>query len=164
MNQFFEATFLLSFIFIGLIVYYTIKNRRSRLKRHQEGDLLFAKIYEDEKVYIRNRLKSLLADLQEGKIHWLLIYSRLFPEDQVQITYSLLDQEINLVQRSRSLSNNEKEYLKHLGVNKYCTQADKIILSTELNSKIITDLIYFLFENICNQHKAHNIKINISGE
>jgi hypothetical protein len=164
MNQFFEATFLLSVIFIGLIVYYTIKNRRSRLKKHQAGELLFAKIYEDEKVYIRNRLKALLAGLQEGKIRWLLIYSRLFPEDQIQITYSRLEQAVNLVQRSRSLGDNEREYLRHLGVNKYCTQTDKIILSTELNSKIITDLIYFLFENICKQHKTHNIKINISGE
>jgi hypothetical protein len=164
MNQFFKATFLLSVLFIGLILYYTIKNRRSRSKKHQDGDLLFAKIYEDEKVYIRNRLKSLLADLQGGKIRWLLIYSRLFPGDQIQITYSLPDQEVTLVQHNRSLSANEGEYLRHLGVNKYCTQADKIILSTALNSKIITDLIYFLLENICKQQKAHNIKINISGE
>jgi hypothetical protein len=164
MNQFFKAIFLLSVLFISLMLYYTIKNILSRSRKQRDGDLLFAKIYEDEKTYIRNRLKSLLVELQEGKIRWLLIYSRLFPEDQIQITYSLPDQEVNLVQRSRNLNNGEKEYLRHLGINKYCTQADKIILSTALNSKIITDLIYYLFENICNQQKAHNIKINVSGE
>ncbi len=164
MKQFFKAIFLLAVLFVGLILYYTIKNIRSRFKRQQNGDLLFKKIYEDEKVYLRNKLKSLLIDLQEGKIRWLLVYSRLFPEDQIQITYSLVDQEVNLVQHSRYLSDSEKEYLKHLGVNKYCTQASKIILSTTLNSKIVTDLIYFLFENIYNQQKVHNIKINISGE
>jgi hypothetical protein len=164
MNQFFKAIFLLSVLFISLMLYYTIKNILSRSRKQRDGDLLFAKIYEDEKTYIRNRLKSLLVELQEGKIRWLLIYSRLFPEDQIQITYSLPDQEVNLVQRGRYLSNGEKEYLRHLGINKYCTRADKIILSTALNSKIITDLIYYLFENICNQQKAHNIKINISGE
>jgi len=125
---------------------------------------VFDKIYEDEKVYVRNRLKMLLADLQAGRIRWLLIYSRLYPGDRIQITYSSLQRELNLIQYSRDLSGDEKEFLRQLGANKCSAQRGKIILSTPLNSKIVADLIYFLFENIYNHHKVHNIKINFSGE
>jgi hypothetical protein len=165
MTQFFKAIFLLTILFIGLLLYYTIKNIRYKFKKRRSGNLLFNKIYEDEKAYIRNRMKSLLADLQEGKIRWLLISSRLFPENQIQITYTEIEREVTIIQHGRNLRGDEQDYLRRqLGVNKYCTQPGKIILSTTLNSKIVTDLIYFLFENIYNQQKVHNIKINISGE
>jgi len=164
MKQFFNAILWLSVLFIGLMLYYTLKFSYVRSRKYRHGKVLFARIYDDEKEYLHNRLKSLLFDLQQGKIRWLLIYSRLFPEDQIELTYSQPDQEVNLIQRNRLLSENERAYLRHLGVNKYCTQTDKIILSTAPNSKIITDLIYFLLENICKQQRARNIRINISGE
>jgi hypothetical protein len=164
MKQFFKTIFILTILFVGLILYYALKNFWFRLRSQRTGNRLFGKIYEDEKAYFRNKLKTLLVNLAEGKIRWLLVYSRLFPEDRIQITYSVIDREVHLVQYSRDLKDEEQEYLRFLGVTRYHMEQGKIILSATLNSKIITDLVYFLFENIYNQGKVHNLKINISGE
>jgi hypothetical protein len=100
MNQFFKAVGLLSLLFIGLLFYYTLKNFWSRSRKRRSGGLLFSKMYEDEKSYQRNKLKSYLAGMAEGKIRWLLIFSRLFPEDRIQVTYSVPEQGVNLIQHS----------------------------------------------------------------
>jgi len=164
MNQFFNAVIILSILFLGLIVYYVAKNYVFKLRREHRGTLLFDKIYQDEKTYFRNRLKLLLLDLATGKIQWLLVYSRLFPEDRIQITYSSIEQAVQMVQYSRGLNVAEQEYLHYLGVNRYRREQGRIILLAASNSKIITDLVYFMLEKIYNQKKTHNLKINISGE
>ena len=163
MDQFFKVIFILTLIFVSLMVYYILKNIWSGWNKKRTADQVFKKIYEDEKTYIRNQLKNLLDDLKEGKIQWLLIFSRLFPEDQIQITFSILDSEINIAQRGRYLSEDELEHIRHLGITKYSTGHSGIVFSTVLNSKIITDLIYFLLETVLNQTKAHNLKIKVSG-
>lgn len=163
MNQFFKAIFILTLLFAGLMVYYIIKNLWSGQRKKQDGDLVFTKIYEDEKVYVRNQLKILLEELREGQIQWLLIFSRLFPEDQIQITYSTLDCEIKILQRGRLLTNEEQEYVRNLGITSYTTGHSGILLSMVPNSKIITDLVYFMLEKVLNQTRAHNIKIKVSG-
>jgi hypothetical protein len=164
MNQLFKAIYILSVIFIGLLLYYVVKNFWSNSADRRKGRLLFGKIYEDEKIYFRGQIKILLADLARGQVRWLLVYSRLYPEQRIQITYSTLSREVNLMQYCRALNDREQEHLRYLGMNTYHKEREQVILSATHNSKIITDLVYFLLENIYNQHKAHNLKINRSGE
>jgi hypothetical protein len=163
MNQFFTAIFVLTLLFAGLMVYYILKSYSTGRKKKQEGEQVFTKIYEDEKIYVRNRLKKLLEEMREERILWLLIFSNLFPEDQIQITYSTLDGEIKILQHSRSLTDEEQERLRNLGNSSYTLHHGGTLLSTVPNSKIITDLVYFILEKVFNQVRAHNIKIKVSG-
>jgi hypothetical protein len=54
--------------------------------------------------------------------------------------------------------------LSDMGVGGYTTIDEINTISVPLNAKIITDVVYFIFEEIYNLTPAKNLKVLISGE
>ena len=58
----------------------------------------------------------------------------------------------------------EGKLLNNLGAESYHILNEINVTSAPLNSKIITDIIYFIFEDILNNKPVQNLKILTSGE
>jgi hypothetical protein len=94
---------------------------------------------------------------------WILISSRLYPQIKVEITINLGESNLNIKTRLRRLRQAELAILKELGII-YSEYKDEInIIIVPVNSKIVTDIIYFCLEKIGGQGKARNIKISTPG-
>jgi len=164
MRSFFTAIFFIGLSGLVLILYYGLKfiiNRRS-VKNREEN--IKKKLYEDEKTFFREYLKTLLPKLKKGEIQWLLIFSRLFPDNKIEITYNAAKKAIHVFNRGRQILPGEEEKIMNFGANSYMREDEAHLVRTPLNSKIISDIIYYLFEIIHGQEKAVNLKIKTSGE
>ena len=53
--------------------------------------------------------------------------------------------------------------LKNLGLQTYDIKNDLFCVNVLLNSKIVTDVVYFVLEQVSKQTYAHNIKVVTSG-
>ena len=163
MKNFFTAIVLIPIAGLTFAGYYLIRNiARTRLSRTIE-ERIKIKSYEDEKYYLKDFLRSSMLNLKAGYFSWVLVYSRLYPLHKAQVTFISLNQEIQILNRGRNLVNEEKRQVMKLGANSYERKGDKHIIHTPINSKIITDIIYYLFEVIYDQKRTLNLKIVISG-
>ncbi len=163
MTNFFTVIVIIAVSIFIIIIYYTSKNLYYRYKQRILKSKIQKKRYEDEKKYIRYYLKSLLSDLESGKLRWILISSRLYPEAKLELIYNSIDKTIQIKHRIRNVSSEELNMLKNLGLQTYNIKSDLFYFNVSLNSKIVTDIVYFVLEQVSKQTYAHNIKVVTSG-
>ncbi len=163
MNNFFTVIVIIAVSIFIFVIYYTSKNLYYRYKQRILKSRIQKKRYEDEKKYIRYYLKSLLSDLESGKLRWILISSRLYPEVKLELIYNSIDKTIQKQHRIRNVSSEELNMLKNLGLQTYDIKNDLFCFNVLLNSKIVTDIVYFVLEQVSGQTYAHNIKVVASG-
>ena len=163
MTNFFTVIVIIAVSIFIFIIYYTSKNLYYRYKQRILKSKIQKKRYEDEKKYIRYYLKSLLSDLESGKLRWILISSRLYPEVKLELIYNSIDKTIQIQHRIRNVSSEELNMLKNLGLQTYDIKNDLFCFNVLLNSKIVTDIVYFVLEQVSKQTYAHNIKVVTSG-
>ncbi|MCK4754893.1 MAG: hypothetical protein KAS58_06645 [Calditrichia bacterium] len=163
MNNFFTVIVIIAVSIFIFVIYYTSKNLYYRYKQRILKSRIQKKRYEDEKKYIRYYLKSLLSDLESGKLRWILISSRLYPEVKLELIYNSIDKTIQIQHRIRNVSSEELNMLKNLGLQTYDIKNDLFCFNVLLNSKIVTDIVYFVLEQVSKQTYAHNIKVVTSG-
>jgi hypothetical protein len=163
MNNFFTVIVIIAVSIFIFVIYYTSKNLYYRYKQRILKSKIQKKRYEDEKKYIRYYLKSLLSDLESGKLRWILISSRLYPEVKLELIYNSIDKTIQIQHRIRNVSSEELHMLKNLGLQTYDIKNDLFCVNVLLNSKIVTDVVYFVLEQVSKQTYAHNIKVVTSG-
>ena len=143
MKNFFSAIVLIAAGIIIFSIYYASKNLYFRYKERIIKSEIQKKRYEDEKKYIRNYIKSLLFDLESGKRSWIIISSRLNPEAKLELIYNSMNESIQIQHRIRNVSRDEFGILKNLGLRTYDINNDLFSMNVSLNSKIVTDIIYF---------------------
>jgi hypothetical protein len=163
MKNFFTVILILAVSIFIFAIYYTSKSLYIRYKLRSLNSEIQKKRYEDEKKYIRNYIRKLLNDLKSGKLRWILISSRLYPESKLELIYNSFKKNIQIQHRIRNISSEELKALKNLGLKDYKINNDLYCIDVSLNSKIVTDIIYFIFERLNGQKNAHNIKIVTSG-
>jgi hypothetical protein len=149
-------------IFI-FVIYYTSKSLYFRYKERVIKAEIQKKRYEDEKKYIRFYIRSLLKDLESGRLSWILVSSRLYPEIKLELIYNSLNKFIQIQHRIRDISKEEYRVLKNLGLQRYDINNNLFCIYVSLNSKIVTDIVYFILEQISEQRNAQNIKVVTSG-
>ncbi|MCK4559212.1 MAG: hypothetical protein KAV45_05460 [Calditrichia bacterium] len=163
MNNFFTVIVIIAVSILIFVIYYTSKNLYYRYRQRILKSEIQKKRYEDEKKYIRYYLKSLLSDLESGKLSWILISSRLYPEVKLELIYNSIDKNIQIQHRIRNVGSEELNMLKNLGLQTYDIKNDLFCFNVSINSKIVTDIVYFVLEQVSKQTYAHNIKVVTSG-
>lgn len=147
---------LLSFYYTGRNIYRTNRETHLRVK-------ILRKLYEDERNYIRNYLRPLLHKLKEGDLGWVQIASRIYPQDKIEILFNHAAGNIQMQNRCQPLNQKTLTVLQDLGLTAYSYQDEINFLSMPVNSKIVTDMLYYCLEEVYGQKKAKNIKIKMSG-
>jgi hypothetical protein len=163
MENFFTVVVIIAVSVTIFISYYTGKNVYLRYRHKRMQSEIEKKRYEDEKKYLRNYIRTLLKDLENGRLNWIIIFSRLNPETKLEVIYNSLNRMIQIQHRIRHINNVELNSLKKLGLKSFNSQDGLYSLSVTQNSTIVTDIIYFLFEQVGNQKHARNIKVVTSG-
>ncbi len=163
MDNFFAVIIITASATLCFLLYYAGKNYFYRRLIDKKRKIVWRKLYEDEKRYTGSYLRSLVKDLQENKIQWVLIYSRLYPEARLEIAVSPFGANIEISGRMSKASGQVSGKLKSLGIIGTFNSDELVGYRVPFNSKIVTDCIYFLFESILNQKKLHNLKIIASG-
>lgn len=163
MENFFTVIVIIAISVTVFIVYYTGKNVYLRYRQRRVQSEIEKKRYEDEKKYLRNYIRTLLKDLESGKLNWILVFSRLDPETKLELIYNSLNSMIQIQHRIRKVNNVELNNLKKLGLKSFDSQNGLYSISVTQNSTIVTDIIYFLLEQVGDQKHARNIKVVTSG-
>ena len=106
------------------------------------------KLYEDDRILFQGKIRKLLVDLRSGQLHWLIICSKIEKAHKVEVTYSSIKNEIEIKDRGRPRTKSEINILSEIGVGEYTVSDEINVISVPLNAKIITDVVYFIFEEI----------------
>jgi len=163
MKNFFTVIVIIAVSIFIFTIYYTSKSLYSRYKLRIIKSEIQKKRYEDEKKYIHYYIRNLLNDLKSGKLSWILIFSRLYPDAKLELIYNSIKKSIQIQHRIRNISNEELSTLKNLGLKTYEINNDLYCINVSLNSKIVTDIVYFVLEHLSEQKSAQNIKVVTSG-
>jgi hypothetical protein len=164
MRSFFLTIILISSAVTLIILYYTVKHILNLKNENRRKSLIDKKLYEDDRSYLQSKLRNLIKDLKSGQLHWFIISSKIEIESKLEITYSTIREEIQIKDRGRFRTNSELTRLSEIGISQYETSNEINIISVPLNAKIITDVVYFIFEDIFCLKSVKNLKILISGE
>ena len=164
MQSFFLTIIIVFTAAVVLIVYYSLRQYADKKKQRRRISLIRKKLYEDDRIYFQSRLRALIPQLKDGQLQWLIISSKKMKQEKLEITYSSLSGEIELKDRARSRKSTEIGLLSQLGAVSCLVMNEINIISAPLNSKIISDIIYFIFEEIFNLKPAQNLKISTSGD
>jgi len=163
MTNFFLASSIILFISLQIFLYYWIKQKIKNSKDKILKVSLKKKYYIDEKEYLRNFISYHLPLLKENDIQWILIWSKLDINFKTELTYNPI---ISMIQIGAGNISSLKEYsddLSNLGVSKIELTFENCIFKIVPNSKIITDVLYYIFENIYQLREFSNHKIVTSS-
>lgn len=164
MRSLFLTIILISTAATVLILYYSVRQYVEKRKYRQKLSLIRKKLYEDDRIFLQSKMRRLIPDLKSGHLRWMIVSSKSVKERKLEITYSSINDDIEIKDRARHRNNSEIKILTSLGAESYHILNDINVTSMPLNSKIISDIIYFIFEDIFNNKPAHNLKILTSGE
>ena len=101
--------------------------------------------------------------LKTGDLGWILISSRLYPHDKIELTINPSVNDLLVKTRVRKINAAEIQVLKKMGLNSSIFRDEINSLTMPVNTKIVTDIIYYCFEEIGEQDNVHNIKVITSG-
>jgi hypothetical protein len=80
------------------------------------------------------------------------------PEAKLELIYNSPKKSIQIRHRIRDVNEDESEVLKNLGLQNYHINNDLFCINVSLNSRIVTDIVYSILENISEQKSSLNIK------
>lgn len=163
MKNFFTVIIIIAVSVVVFLAYYSGKNLYSRYRQERLESELNKKRYEDEKKYIRHYFRTLLSDLEAGKLYWIQVFSQMYPETKLEIIFNSIDKLIQIQHRIRDVNDKEIIKLKNLGLKSHFCKNGLYCFCVSLNSTIVTDVIYFFLEQVGEQKHARNIKIVTSG-
>lgn len=164
MSPFFKALALIVFFTSIFAGYYFARDWWMKRRKAIHAGNMQHKRYLDEKYYCREQLMNTLPALVAGDVHWLLVRSKLVPEQSVEITLNQLENNLKLIARCEYPDESGRLELKKMGLIRIDAKEDRVEFYMSPNSQILIDVLYFIFEIIYGQNKFHNISIKTSGE
>lgn len=157
MKSFFLASGLILLFSLLIGCYYFVRNIYYSKNKKKIYDIIRRKILTDEKEYLRNYIKYHIPRLQNNTIQWIMIWKKPNPANKIEITYNNLTDEIQVIKHDLELQNCLK--LKEFGINNIINSSENLILKITPNAKIITDVIYYLFESGIESNRFINYKL-----
>lgn len=161
MKNFFLAASLTLLCGLLIALYYFVRQINQNKSQNVLKEKIRKKIRVDEKEYLRNYLMHNLNELQRSKIQWIMVWTRLDPTKKIELTHDPISSEIQIL--VREINKIDEIELKNIGINKIDQTSDSICLKIVPNAKIITDVIYYLFEKYLVQNKFVNYKLVTSA-
>jgi hypothetical protein len=163
MDKFFNVIYLIAIFVLVFIVYYTVKNIIQKNRINKINENIKKKRYRDEKTYIRNYTRKLIKDLQMGNLQWIIISSRLIPEQKVEVTYNEIEKQLQCKIRVSELLDSDVSTLNKLGMTGHRNEDQLYLFNMPVNAKILTDILYYSLEKIYQQQQTQNLKLITSG-
>lgn len=163
MRNFFLTISLTVLALLLLLLYYALKNFVSNKKYQRMANNTWKKLYTDELKYTRTHLRSLLSELESGKIRWIIVHSKIKPEARFELTFTTMRSLIEIIFSGRRLNQMEQEEVRNLGADQYLWKENNVVIQCSVNSKIISDIIFYLLREIYGLHKAKSLNIKVSG-
>jgi hypothetical protein len=164
MRSFFVALVLISAAAGTIILYYLVKHRFVKWQRMRLSSRIRKKMYEDDRIYIQSQLRHFINLLRAGDIMWILLSAGSKKTASVELTYSTVNKNIEIKYRSSRANSPDIETIKKLGAHKYRHDRNLHIICSPANAKIITDIIYFIFEFVFQYKPVLNLNLKTSGE
>lgn len=163
MTRFFLAAGLILSISVLIISYYWIKQLVKNNQDNKLKVLIQKKYLADEKEYLRNYISFQLKQLINNDIQWIMIWSKSNSVFKTELTYSPIDSKINIKSEKIKSLEDHKSELSKIGVTEYITNHENSVFKIMPNAKIITDILYYIFENIYHLKVFSNHKIITSA-
>jgi len=163
MTKFFFAAGLILGISVLIISYYWIKQLVKNYRDNKLKVLIQKKHLADEKEYLRNYISFHLQQLINNDIQWMMIWSKSNSIFKTELTYSPIDSKINIKSEKINSLNDHKLKLSKIGVTEYITNHENSLFKIIPNAKIVTDIIYYIFEDIYHFKIFSNHKIITSA-
>ena len=101
--------------------------------------------------------------MKSGKLVWFQVFSLLHPETKLEVIFNSIDNMIHIQHRIRKVTGIEIKKLKNLGLKSHYRINGLFCFCVSLNSTIVTDVLYFLLEEVGEQIQARNLKVITSG-
>ena len=163
MREFFLSIGFIVLAGLSLFLYYTVKEKLKKDKRNRQAKQISRKMYQDSRSLMQNRIRVLLTDLESGKIIWLMVSANRDKSISMEITYNSMSREIEIRDRSSACNDSQIKSLKQLGAINYHSDGIINITCSSPNSKIISDIIFFIIEDAYQFKPAFNLKLSTSG-
>ena len=164
MTNFFLASGLILGISLLIISYYWLKQLVKNRQDNNRKKLIQRKDQTDEKEYLRNFISYHLEELIKNEIQWIMIWSKSDSEFKTELTYNPLNSKINIKARNITSLDNHKLELAKIGVTEFEERYDTSIFELMPNAKMITDVLYYIFEDIHLLKRFSNHKIISSSD
>jgi uncharacterized SAM-binding protein YcdF (DUF218 family) len=163
MTKFFLAASLILLISLLIFTYYWTKQFVKNSRDKKLKTILQKKYRSDEKEYLRNFISYHLPLLIENDIQWISIWSKLNSDYKVEITYNSIISKVQ-IGAGNILSLEEYEHdLSGIGISEFSISNNGSSIKMNANSKIIVDVLYFIFKNIYKLKEFSNYKIVLSS-
>ena len=163
MRNFFLTISLTILAILLLLLYYAVKNFLSHKRQRIMAAYTWKKLYTDEIKYTHAHLRSLVRDLESGKIRWIVVHSKIKPEARFELTFTTITSLIEIIFSGRELNKMEQKNVQKMGADRYLRQGNNGVIQCSVNSKIISDIIFYLLAEIYGLKKAKSINIKVSG-
>jgi len=156
MSKFYDTIIIITvFVFILYLIYtvkWIIKRRQTKLAmiRLREKD------YADNREYNRSRIFSLLQKLRENRILWVEILSLKHPGRRLSLNCTSASGHVSLSFEGSHSDRDLEDEIRELVADKVFVERNKhthILLP--FNSKIVTDVVYFLFEEFFSRQNVY---------
>ena len=163
MRQFFLALGLIGTFTVIIILSYVIKYRIDARKKRNISGLIKKKMYQDDRLMLQSRLRHVLPDLESGRINWIVLSVRNDQRIRIELTYNLLNREVEIRDHTEGFGEEHIAEVKKLGAKNYSNDGLINLIGASLNPKIISDIIYYIIEDINQIRSTVNFKLSDSG-
>jgi hypothetical protein len=163
MRNFFLTISLTVLALLLLLLYYAVKNYLSHKRQRLMAEHTWQKLYTDEIKYTQTHLRSLVRDLESGKIRWIVVHSKIRPEARFELTFTTIRSLIEIIFSGRELNQLEQKNVQKMGADRYLRNGNNGMIQCSVNSKIISDIIFYLLAEIYGLQKAKSLNIKVSG-
>ena len=111
MRSLFLTIILISTAATVLILYYSVRQYVANRKYRQKISLIRKKLYEDDRSFLQSRMRRLIPDLKSGHLRWMIVSSKTVKEHKLEITYSSINDDIEIKDRARNRNKYEIKML-----------------------------------------------------
>lgn len=163
MSNFFLASGIIFAVSLIIVVYYWLKQLFKQKHENKLRSLIRKKYYVNEKEYLKDYLSHQLPHLTNNNIQWIIIWSKFACDCKAELTYNQISSKVII--KTNKIENLEsfKYELLELGLKEFEIKYENTIFKTTSNAKIITDVLYFIFESLYNLKHFSNHKIMVSS-
>ena len=162
MKDFFYAIIIIFVVVFFIVVYYVTRDLLQKRVIKYMKIRIREKRYTDQKYYLYSYLTHYLSYLEKGDVFWISVFSRQYPFLQIQISYDIILNTVNIIGPVEELGDKGEHKLLSAGALQLKKEDEIFILSAKPDPGHIVHIIFLIFEMVHKQKFNLNLKISAS--
>lgn len=159
MNRFYQTIIIVSLFVLILYIIYFIKALLVKHRREKAIQWLREKDYIDNREYNRSYISALIDKLREEQILWLEIHSSRHPGNRISLNRLAGSERMSLKFEEIRPDKNIEPDIRKLGAEAVFLRNRRLSqLIVPFNPRIVTDAVYFLFEEVFSHERVYMLK------